>query len=438
MSESLEQKTSEKVAITHEEAVTMETNNAESAETIVDNSSEPKEEKIAENKETNVVKKKTKKPLIIVISGAIVVALIVGIILLVVLNSKSAEAKRVDTLISNIGTVTLDSESKITEAEKEVEGLSLEDYKQLNNIGQLEEARKTYDNLVSKEKADKIIALINEIGNVTIDSENRINAARSAFDAARNSVQELVTNKDKLVEAEDIFYGLKAEKVIALINSIGPVNKDSENRIKEADKAYKGLPTEAKDKVTNYSTLTTAKSELSSIKKQAVKQRMDNALGKLNKTVDDVKGLIFYESPSKPQYADTRSFVLPYIGMRNENDAWLCLNADYTGDDWVFFDSLYINADGQRFNKTCSRSDINRDNKNGIVWEWYNAGISESDIEWLKAVANSNNATIRFSGKYNYDLKVSDSDKQAIKQVLEAYEAITEYALFDIYDIISD
>ena len=165
---------------------------------------------------------------------------------------------------------------------------------------------------------------------------------------------------------------------------------------------------------------------------------MDDALGKLNKTVDDVKGLIFYESPSKPQYADTRSFVLPYIGMRNENDAWLCLNADYTGDDWVFYDSLYINADGQRFNKTCSRSDINRDNKNGIVWEWYNAGISESDIEWLKAVANSNNATIRFSGKYNYDLKVSDSDKQAIKQVLEAYEAITDYALFDIYDIISD
>ena len=416
----------------------METNNAESAETIVDNSSEPKEEKIAENKETNVVKKKTKKPLIIVISGAIVVALIVGIILLVVLNSKSAEAKRVDTLISSIGTVTLDSESKITEAEKEVEGLSIEDYKQLNNIEQLEKARKTYDNLVSKEKADKIIALINEIGNVTIDSENKINAARSAFDAARNSVQELVTNKDKLVEAEDIFYGLKAEKVIALINSIGSVNKNSENRIKEADTAYKGLPTEAKNKVTNYSALTTAKSELSSIKKQAVKQRMDDALGKLNKTVDDVKGLIFYESPSKPQYADTRSFVLPYIGMRNENDAWLCLNADYTGDNWVFYDSLYINADGQRFNKTCSRSDINRDNKNGIVWEWYNAGISESDIEWLKAVANSNNATIRFSGKYNYDLKVSDSDKQAIKQVLEAYEAITDYALFDIYDIISD
>ena len=416
----------------------METNNAESAETIVDNSSEPKEEKIAENKETNVVKKKTKKPLIIVISGAIVVALIVGIILLVVLNSKSAEAKRVDTLISSIGTVTLDSESKITEAEKEVEGLSIEDYKQLNNIEQLEKARKTYDNLVSKEKADKIIALINEIGNVTIDSENKINAARSAFDAAKNSVQELVTNKDKLVEAEDIFYGLKAEKVIALINSIGSVNKNSENRIKEADTAYKGLPTEAKNKVTNYSALTTAKSELSSIKKQAVKQRMDDALGKLNKTVDDVKGLIFYESPSKPQYADTRSFVLPYIGMRNENDAWLCLNADYTGDDWVFYDSLYINADGQRFNKTCSRSDINRDNKNGIVWEWYNAGISESDIEWLKAVANSNNATIRFSGKYNYDLKVSDSDKQAIKQVLEAYEAITDYALFDIYDIISD
>lgn len=287
-------------------------------------------------------------------------------------------------------------------------------------------------------EADRIIAQINEIGEVTIDSENKIKVARSTFDKAGSSVQELVTNKDKLVEAENTFYGLKADNVITLINNIGTVNENSESKIKEAETAYNSLPTEAKNKVTNYSTLTAARSELTSIKKQAVKQRMDNALGKLNKTVDDVKGVTFYEASTKPQYADTRSFVLPYIGMRSENDAWLCLNADYTGDDWIFYDTFYINADGQRFTKSCSTSDINRDHENGIVWEWYNAGIDESDIEWLKAVANAEDATIRFSGKYSYDLKVSDSDKQAIKQVLEAYEAITEYVVFDVNEIVNN
>ena len=56
----------------------------------------------------------------------------------------------------------------------------------------------------------------------------------------------------------------------------------------------------------------------------------------------------------------------------------------------------------------------------------------------MEAVANSNDTTIRFSGKYNYDLKVSDSDKQAYKQVLEAYEAITEYVVFDVNEIVNN
>ncbi len=290
----------------------------------------------------------------------------------------------------------------------------------------------------NQSEADKIIAQINEIGIVTLDSESKIKAARSAFDKAENSVQVLVTNKDKLVKAEDTFYGLKADHVISLIKSIGTVNENSESKIKEAETAYNGLPTEAKEKVTNYTTLTAARSELTSIKKQAVKSKMDTALSNLTKNYDDVTGVTWYYPSVKPYYDDERTYVLPYIGIKGDNNAWLGFVADYTGDDWVFFQKLYINANGERYLRECEYSKITRDHNKGIVWEYFSSQADQTDTEWMEAVANSNDTTIRFSGKYNYDLKVSDSDKQAYKQVLEAYEAITEYVVFDVNEIVNN
>lgn len=448
MSDNLESKTNEEVTTVKEEPVG-ETASVSQGEIATNKDDNTKSTEINDTKtETEALegeaKKKSKKPLIFVISGIAAIAVIVGVILIIVMNSKSEEAKRVDSLISSIGTVTLDSKDKIDNADKEVKALGKEDYDQLDNVGVLEEAKETYEKLVNQSDADVIISLIDAIDeNVTLDSKTKIEAARTAYDNAIKSVQKLVTNFEKLTSAEtkleealNASYTAQAEKVISLINKIGKVNENSESKIKEATEAYDKLPKEAKDLVTNYSALTNAKTEFSAIKKQAVKDKMNNALSKLNKKYDDVRGITFYESPSSPQYADTRSFVLPYIGMRSDDDAWLCLSADYTGKDWIFYSELIINADGSRFSKTCSSSDINRDNDGGVVWEYYNSGATDSDIEWLKAVANANNATIRFSGKYSYDLNVSESDKQAIKDVLDAYEAVTEYALFDISEAI--
>ncbi len=467
MSENLEQKTNEETTVVNSDSLITENSGTKAAEikdtetkeatnsenaTIENNGNEPtvnngteisEIEDTEANETINEVKKKSKKPLIIALSSILAVIVIIGVALLIVFNSKSAEAKRVDSLISSIGTVTLDSEKKITEAEKEVKALSKDDYDQLDNVGQLEEARKTYDGLVLQSKADIIIKQIDEIGEVNENSENKIKTAREAYDQAESSVQELVTNKDKLEKAENTFYEKKAESVIALINGIGEVNENSENKINEAVKAYNNLPKEAKDKVTNYSTLTAAKNELSAIKKESVKDKMDSAFSKLKKEYDDVNGITFYKPSTMPKYINERSYVLPYIGVHGDLEdslpnAYLRLAADYYDDDWVFFKNLYINADGERFIKECSSNNIKRDTDKGNVCEYYDAIIDESDITWLKAVANAENATIRFSGKYNYDLKLSDSDKQAIQQVVEAYEAVTEYAAFDVNEIINN
>ena len=451
MSESLEQNTNEKVTINDSETATAENNGIETTENKDKETTEIKDEKAIENSDTeateikdtetndttNEVKKKTKKPLIIALSSALAVIIIVGVILLIVFNSKSEEAKRVDSLISSIGTVTLDSESKIIEAEKEVEGLPKEDYEQLDNIGQLEEARKTYDNLVLQEKADIIIEQIDSIGEVTVESKTKIEAARSAYDNAEESVQKLVTNYDKLTSAEskysealDASYAKEAESVIALINGIRTVTEDSEKKISEAEKAYEALSSEAKKKVTNYSTLTKARSDWKSIKKKSVKTQRDNILSNMEKIDDNVQNVSFYIPKERPDYWNIRSYVIPHLLIDKNERAYLCVDANYYGDNWIFFNNFLINADGKTYQRKCSSLDTTRETKKGKVVENYSKVSDDSltDFVWINAVANSNNAIIRFQGGNKiYDLTISESDREAFKQVADAYSASIVY-----------
>ena len=456
MSENLEQKTNDEVSVppeveetmvavgegvlsfeepSAEQPVSAEATEAKSVEKTdngnVELSTEP-------NGDTKEGKKKSKKPLIFILAGAVVaVAVIVGVILIFALNAKSEEAKRVDSIISDIGTVTLDSGKKIREAENQVKSLGKDDYDQLDNLGELEEARKTYDGLVLQSKADKIIAKIDEIGEVTLDSKDKIDAARSAYDLAEEPVQKLVTNYKKLTDAEskyaeavDASFASQAATVIKLINDIGTVTEKSEDKIKKAEDAYDKLPSEAQEKVTNYSTLTSARAKWTELKKKSVKSKMDAALSKLTKEYDSVTGITWYYPSSTPQYINERSYVLAYIGMRSETDAWICLKTNYYGKDWVFYKKLIINADGKRYQKSLSYFDVDHDTQRGTVTEHYDKASDDivSDLVWLSAIADASDAVVRFQGdSHSYDLTVPGNDKEGLKQVIAAYEAYMVY-----------
>ena len=59
------------------------------------------------------------------------------------------------------------------------------------------------------------------------------------------------------------------------------------------------------------------------------------------------------------------------------------------------------------------------------IWEWVDVSATDADIEMLKAIASSKETIVRFKGdQYYYDLVVSQSDKNGIKDVLAAYEAM--------------
>ena len=146
------------------------------------------------------------------------------------------------------------------------------------------------------------------------------------------------------------------------------------------------------------------------------------AYAKLNKKYDKVEGITWYTSKTAPYYADTRSYVLPYIGMRDGGVKWLRLVFHYTGSDWIFFDRLTIMVDGEKYYKVFDYYDVVREVGGGKVWERADISADGTDIELLKKIADSNETIIRFQGdNHYYDLTVKGSDKTAIKEVLEAY-----------------
>lgn len=59
-----------------------------------------------------------------------------------------------------------------------------------------------------QEKANEIIALINNIGEVTLNSKSAIDQARKSYDSASKNVQDLVTNYETLLNAESTYQSL--------------------------------------------------------------------------------------------------------------------------------------------------------------------------------------------------------------------------------------
>ena len=89
--------------------------------------------------------------------------------------------------------------------------------------------------------SQEVEALINAIGEVTLESENAIKTARGAYELLTEEQKPAVKNYQKLLDTEEAFDKLKAEEAEKLIDEIGKVNKDSEDKIKDARAAYDKL-----------------------------------------------------------------------------------------------------------------------------------------------------------------------------------------------------
>lgn len=188
-------------------------------------------------------------------------------------------AQPVIDLINAIGTVTLNSGAQIEAAEAAYALLTESQQALVTNYQVLVEARAVYDELVqqaagNQQAAQAVIDKIDAIGEVTLDSEAVIQAAREAYDALTPAQQALVTNYAVLTNAEAMLAALQkdaadqaaADAVEALIDAIGEVTLEKEGQINAAREAYNALTTDQKRLVENFAVLTAAEAQLSVLK----------------------------------------------------------------------------------------------------------------------------------------------------------------------------
>lgn len=161
--------------------------------------------------------------------------------------------------------------------------------------------------------------------------------------------------------------------------------------------------------------------------KRAEEQRLANALHNMRKKHDDIKGVTWYHDKTSPRYNSERSNFGLYIGKEADSKPWLRLLIQYTSDDWLFIERYIVKADDKTFEIVPERfGGVERDNGRGGIWEWYDVAANEREIEIARAVANSKKAVIRYSGRqYHSDRVISATEKQAIKNVLAAYELLS-------------
>ena len=126
----------------------------------------------------------------------------------------------------------------------------------------------------SDAEAGAVVQMISELGEITLDSGAAILNARAAYDALSEASRAKVTNYSTLVAAEEAYAkriaasGEQARAVVDLIDAIGTVTLEREETILKARTAYDALDESAKARVTNYEKLTQAEEALAALKRQ--------------------------------------------------------------------------------------------------------------------------------------------------------------------------
>ena len=210
--------------------------------------------------------------------------------------------------INAIGTVTLESEEAIQAARAAYDILTETQKEQVTNYNVLTAAEARLTDLKAAKAVDD---MIDAIGEVTLESEEAIAAARAAYEALTEAQKAEAKSYDKLTAAEARLADLKAAKPVDdMIDAIGEVTLDSESAIQAARAAYDALTEEQKAEVKNYDVLTAAEARLADLKAAKAVDDMIDAIGEVTLesegAIDAARAA--YEALTEAQQAEVKSY----------------------------------------------------------------------------------------------------------------------------------
>ena len=210
-------------------------------------------------------------------------------------KSDEAAAAKVTELINAVANVTLNSETAIAAARTAYNNLSDAQKVLVGNLATLENAEAKIVELKDAAAAAEVSSLINNIGQVGLNSETAITSAREAYDSLSNAQKALVTNVKVLTDAEAALAQAKSDKSEAdkVISQIEQMDSDSEEAVAAARAAYDKLTDAQKAMVGvgSLTKLTNAEAKLSQgTSGQDRAAQVTEMIGKLtNVTLDSAK-----------------------------------------------------------------------------------------------------------------------------------------------------
>lgn len=164
--------------------------------------------------------------------------------------------------------------------------------------------------------------------------------------------------------------------------------------------------------------------ELSNLKFTDTKSIDLNSLTKSDKRGwyfkrDKFKGITFI---TKRSLATNKTRL--YIGVKDTGDMYLRFKNNYIGSYWVFADKITFLIDGEKlsYEPLASGTDVST---SANVTEYFDTPVNENLLNILQKIANSKEQVeFQFSGKSTASSKITENQKQGIKETLEFYERL--------------
>ncbi|GGX21368.1 hypothetical protein [Aquimarina muelleri] len=151
-----------------------------------------------------------------------------------------------------------------------------------------------------------------------------------------------------------------------------------------------------------------------------------NAISKMKKKYDVDNEVTWYSDKSS-NYTNDQNYIQTYIGKKEKRKPWLALSINYFAkNDWLFIQRIEIIVDGKTFEiEEYTPGEFNSKEESEGKREWIDRVIKGLDMPMIKAIASGKTIKIKFVGKDDLDTRtISKQEKKAIKNVLEAFEAL--------------
>lgn len=160
----------------------------------------------------------------------------IAAVILLILSLLCSDTRRTKNAIEKIGEVSLESGTLLQEAEEQYNALTENQQKRISNREALFAARAQYDALITD-------AAIKKIGKVTLESKDAIVKAEQLYRELSRDAKNLVNNYKMLTSARKEYDRLDSAVKTAseAIDAIGQVTLKSEQQIQAAREAYNAL-----------------------------------------------------------------------------------------------------------------------------------------------------------------------------------------------------